>query len=181
VVESQATKNFELGAPETWRKAKILVDTVLGLVCEDSYSGNMLIDDEYLRDRQGFQDADFVQYRVDPNVEPPRTLALEAWGTAKKAQTIRRGDVKTLGKENKKHPHQHHAAHRLASVIVCHHPYPYLSLACHPTDCVRSFVYVFPRPVDNINPPNPASPANPANPTNLLTLLFRQGQGRQLQ
>jgi len=93
VVESQAAKNFQLGSPSVWRKAKILVDCVLGLVSgPDSFTGNMLIDDEYLRANHGFTDQDFVQYRVDPNVEPPRLLANDQ----KRGLTIRRGDVKKL-------------------------------------------------------------------------------------
>ena len=47
-------------------------------ICEegDDFSGNMLIDDVYLRSR-GATDADLARYRVDPNVEPPRLLAME--------------------------------------------------------------------------------------------------------
>merc|ERR1711998_777561 len=74
VVESYASINFKLGAPKDWRKATILADCVISIVSEpDSFTGNMLIDDKYLRSR-GFTDEDFVQYRVDPNVEPPRAL-----------------------------------------------------------------------------------------------------------
>lgn len=100
VVESQAAKNFELGDKKDWRKAQILADAVLGLVSEpDEYTGQMLIDDVYLRDRQGFEDKDFVQYRCDPNHEPARALARghgEGDGMA-----IRRGDVKALAKDKK--------------------------------------------------------------------------------
>lgn len=93
VVESQAAKNFELGETRTWRKAQILADCVLGLVSEpDDYTGKMLIDDVYLRTRQGFQDKDLVQYRYDPNFEPPRLLAVGE----NKPLDLRRGDVKKL-------------------------------------------------------------------------------------
>ena len=71
---------------------------MLGLVSEpDEYTGQMLIDDVYLRNRQGFEDKDFVQYRCDPNHEPARALARghgESDGMA-----IRRGDVKMLAKD----------------------------------------------------------------------------------
>jgi NAD(P)-dependent dehydrogenase (short-subunit alcohol dehydrogenase family) len=94
VVESLASINFKLGDEKMWRKPSILADCVLKLCLEeDSYSGNMLVDDVYLRERHGFTDADFVQYRCDPEFEPPRILALEnqEWGA-----DFRRGDVKKL-------------------------------------------------------------------------------------
>jgi len=76
VVESLAAINFQLGEASNWRKATILADCVVRLASEpDDYSGHMLIDDEYLRQRHGFTDADLVQYRVNPDVEPPRLLA----------------------------------------------------------------------------------------------------------
>merc|ERR1719353_2405539 len=71
VVESTAATNFKLGDSSIWRKATILADCVVKL-CEepDDYTGQQLIDDEYLRERHGFTDADFVQYRFNPDVEP---------------------------------------------------------------------------------------------------------------
>ena len=52
----------QLGDSSNWRKASILADCVVKLACEsDEFSGNMLIDDEYLRKRHGFTDADLVQ------------------------------------------------------------------------------------------------------------------------
>merc|ERR1712194_334202 len=76
VVESQAAKNFKLGNTSMWRKATILADAVLGIVCEDGdFSGNMLIDDESLMNRQGFSETDLDRYRYDPDVKPPRVLA----------------------------------------------------------------------------------------------------------
>lgn len=95
IVESQASKNFKLGDTSLWRKASILSDCVLKLCLEDeSYTGHMLVDDVYLRERHGFTDEDLKQYRVDPDVDPPRILALENqdWGA-----DFRRGDVKKLG------------------------------------------------------------------------------------
>merc|ERR1712050_581006 len=54
VIESQASKNFELGETDQWRKADILADVVLCLVsAPDSYTGQQLFDDEYLMEEQG--------------------------------------------------------------------------------------------------------------------------------
>ena len=62
----------------------------------DDFTGNMLIDDTYLRERHGFGDAELAQYRMDPDVEPPRVLALEEqdWGA-----NFRRGDVKKVAED----------------------------------------------------------------------------------
>lgn len=94
VIESQAAINFKLSDPSQWRKATILSDSVVRICSEpDEFSGNMLIDDTYLRERHGFRDEDLAQYRMDPNVEPPRVLALEeqSWGA-----DFKRGDIKKL-------------------------------------------------------------------------------------
>lgn len=97
VIESYASKNFKLGKREFWRKADILSDCVLGIISEDnSFTGNCLIDDEYLRSK-GYEDSDFVQYRCNPSLEPPRILA-----TSEKNVFIRRGDVRKLEKDQKK-------------------------------------------------------------------------------
>eukprot|EP00437_Effrenium_voratum_P037848 CAMPEP_0181476068 /NCGR_PEP_ID=MMETSP1110-20121109/41517_1 /TAXON_ID=174948 /ORGANISM="Symbiodinium sp., Strain CCMP421" /LENGTH=316 /DNA_ID=CAMNT_0023601341 /DNA_START=60 /DNA_END=1010 /DNA_ORIENTATION=- len=100
VIESQASKNFELGGREMWRKAQILSDCVLGLVSsEDSFTGNQLIDDEYLQDVHGLTDEDLAVYRCVPDVEPPRALASHGhMGSA----TVRRGDVRRLDTDVKK-------------------------------------------------------------------------------
>ena len=86
-----------MGAPSTWRKATILADCVVG-ICEegDAFSGNMLIDDVYLRSR-GATDADLAKYRVDPDVEPPRLLAMEdASGEWQVSKDFKRGDVRKV-------------------------------------------------------------------------------------
>lgn len=90
IIESYASKNFKLGTTDLWRKATIIADATAAIICEPStFTQNMLIDDEYLRSK-GFTDADFVQYRYNPKVEPPRLLAKESkW-------SIQRGDVKKL-------------------------------------------------------------------------------------
>eukprot|EP00927_Polykrikos_kofoidii_P063641 TRINITY_DN584_c0_g1_i1.p1 TRINITY_DN584_c0_g1~~TRINITY_DN584_c0_g1_i1.p1 ORF type:complete len:311 (+),score=44.99 TRINITY_DN584_c0_g1_i1:84-1016(+) len=90
VIESQASINFELGDRSMWRKSTILADAAVALVCEDAnFTGEQLIDDEYLRSK-GLTDEDFVTYRYDPAVEPPRALA------EGQAGGIRRGDVRKL-------------------------------------------------------------------------------------
>merc|ERR1719247_1041807 len=67
VIESQAAENFELGDKSIWRKASILSDCVLGLVSsDDSYTGQQLIDDEYLMQEHGFTAEDLAVYRYDP-------------------------------------------------------------------------------------------------------------------
>ena len=95
IVESLASINFKLGDKSQWRKATILADAVVE-ICEsgDDFSGNMLIDDDFLRSR-GWSDADIARYRVDPDVEPPRLLAGDAegqeWGG-----NFKRGDVRKV-------------------------------------------------------------------------------------
>ncbi|KAL1525266.1 hypothetical protein AB1Y20_020131 [Prymnesium parvum] len=97
VVESFASINFKLGEPSNWRKATILSDCVVKLACEpDDFTGHMLIDDEYLRARHGYTDGDFVKYRVDPNVEPPRLLAETS---AEWSADFKRGDVKKVAQD----------------------------------------------------------------------------------
>eukprot|EP00808_Paulinella_micropora_P008501 g31929.t1 len=95
VIESQASKNFAMGERGMWRKATILSDATVRLCKEpNDYTGQMLIDDVYLRERHGFVDADFVQYRCDPAIEPPRLLASEA--NEGSLAPMRRGDVRKL-------------------------------------------------------------------------------------
>merc|ERR1712028_104595 len=102
VVESYASINFKLGDPEMWRKASIMSDSVLAIISEDStFSGHQLIDDTYLLTR-GYTQEDLVQYRYDPNVEPPR--ALDPTGkddkyTQNYKDMAKRGDVRSLDKD----------------------------------------------------------------------------------
>jgi len=97
VIESQASKNFELGGREMWRKAQILSDCVLGLVSSsDSFTGNQLIDDEYLQREHGLSAEDLAVYRCVPDVEPPRALASHGHMGNDGDATVRRGDVRRL-------------------------------------------------------------------------------------
>lgn len=96
VIESQASKNFELGGREMWRKAAILSDCVLGLVSSPDYTGQQLIDDEYLQDQHGFTAEDLAVYRCVPDVEPPRALATK---NHMGDTTLKRGDVRKLSQD----------------------------------------------------------------------------------
>lgn len=102
VVESQASKNFQLGDTDMWRKANVLSDAVLGLVsAPDSYTGNQLIDDEYLQEECGLTKEDLAVYRYNPDVEPARMLA-----PSHKGERIapKRGDVRKLDQDLKNDP-----------------------------------------------------------------------------
>jgi citronellol/citronellal dehydrogenase len=72
MVQSFATINFKLGDESLWRKAAILADAALLLVTDPNVNGEALIDEDYMRTR-GVDD--FVPYRCDPDVEPPRLTA----------------------------------------------------------------------------------------------------------
>ncbi|KAK3248536.1 hypothetical protein CYMTET_20021 [Cymbomonas tetramitiformis] len=98
VVESLASKNFKLGDEAMWRKASIIADATMAIISEeDTFTGHMLIDDTFLR-YKGLEDKDFVKYRCDPNVEPPRVLDME-WSPEDSRGLFKRGDVKTLQKD----------------------------------------------------------------------------------
>merc|ERR1719401_1689036 len=96
VIESQAAKNFDLGERQQWRKATILADATVALVCtEGDYTGAQLIDDEYLKSK-GLTDEDLVTYRWDPAVEPRRVLAVGHSNDGISQTSVRRGDVRKL-------------------------------------------------------------------------------------
>lgn len=100
VIESQASINFELGDRTMWRKASILADATVALVCEDAdFTGKQFIDDEYLMEK-GLTQSDLAHYRYDPNVEPPRALAMKAHEHSdtrlQNQGTFTRGDVRKL-------------------------------------------------------------------------------------
>jgi citronellol/citronellal dehydrogenase len=71
VIESQASINHQLGTPETWRKADILVDCVLRLVAREpaTLTGQALLDEDFLRS-EGV--TDFSGYACVPGTSPPR-------------------------------------------------------------------------------------------------------------
>lgn len=104
VIESQASKNFEMGDRSMWRKAQILSDVVLGLVSDGTVTGHQLIDDEYLMRHQGFSAEDLAIYRCVPDVEPPRALAASEAGHMGTSMTgdFTRGDVRQLEQDKHK-------------------------------------------------------------------------------
>ncbi len=98
VIESLASKNFKMGSPDMWRKANIIADATVGIICDDGdFSGHMLLDDVYLRERWGFEDDDFVRYRCNPEVEPPRILAYAEEGEG--SGFVKRGAVGRLDRD----------------------------------------------------------------------------------
>jgi hypothetical protein len=72
MVESLAVINFGLGDPSMWRKPEILADSTVAIFRREpsSFTGNALIDEDFLREQEGV--TDFSVYRTDPDVEPPR-------------------------------------------------------------------------------------------------------------
>ncbi len=83
IIESQASINWGLGRPETWRKPDILVDCVLRLVQKEPavLTGQALLDEDFLR-AEGV--TDFAGYACVPGTNPPRI----SW---RQAETLDRG------------------------------------------------------------------------------------------
>lgn len=78
-----------------WRKAAIISDATVAICCEDGdFSGNMLIDDVYLKSRGVTQD-ELKVYRYNPDVEPPRLLAGDEDGVSE-VGAFKRGTVREL-------------------------------------------------------------------------------------
>lgn len=72
MVESYATKNFKLGERKHWRKASIISDSVVHILQEPtSFSGNTLIDEDYLRTKGV---TDFDQYKCEKDGNPVRII-----------------------------------------------------------------------------------------------------------
>ena len=70
LIESYATINNNLGDKKMWRKPEIICDAIEYMLKEpDTFTGNMLIDEEYLRDKGK---TDFEKYRCVPDSEPPK-------------------------------------------------------------------------------------------------------------
>lgn len=100
IIESQASINFDLGDRGQWRKAEILADAVLGLVsAPDTFTGQQLIDDEYLQEHHGLTAEDLAVYRCVPDVEPARLLAAAGHMGTGTELSIQRGDVRRLDKD----------------------------------------------------------------------------------
>lgn len=71
LIESYATINWGLGGKEIWRKPDILADATLKIFAKEpkTFTGHSLLDEDFLKS-EGV--TDFVKYRCDPNVEPPK-------------------------------------------------------------------------------------------------------------
>lgn len=70
MIESEATRFFELGKPEEWRTPAILADATVALCCAelDQVSGRALYDEEVLREL--CSKTDFAAYSVVPGTTP---------------------------------------------------------------------------------------------------------------
>ena len=109
IIESLASINFQMGSKELWRKATVLSDTVCAIVSREpsSCTGNMFIDDDYLREWEGFETPDFACYQMVPGVEPPLLLkgegdaGVSGGGGHSGRDDFDRGDVKALTEEQK--------------------------------------------------------------------------------
>jgi len=100
IIESLASINFALGDRDAWRKATILSDATLAILSEgEDFNGQQLIDDTYLRSK-GLNDEDFKVYRCNPDVEPPRLLALAEEGGS--GYMVKRGSVARLEQDMKR-------------------------------------------------------------------------------
>ena len=98
VIESLASINFQLGDRSTWRKASILADCVVSIASEpESFTGNMLIDDTYLRSK-GMSEEELREYNCDPDAEPPRILAMDGQETWV-GEDFKRGDIRQLDQD----------------------------------------------------------------------------------
>jgi citronellol/citronellal dehydrogenase len=70
MIESEATRYFELGSREQWRRPEILADATVELCCADAakVSGRAFYDEEALRELGGI--TDFSSYSVVPGTTP---------------------------------------------------------------------------------------------------------------
>jgi citronellol/citronellal dehydrogenase len=68
LIESEATRHFEMGAPEQWRKSEILADATVELCCASDLSGKALYDEDVLSLTRGMRD--FSAYSVVPGTTP---------------------------------------------------------------------------------------------------------------
>jgi len=112
IIESLASINFQMGEKELWRKATILSDVVCSIVSKPASecSGNMLYDDTYLREWEGFETADFACYQMVPGKEPPLLLLqaeemnpdeAAAMAGSNDRKAFDRGSVRELSAEDK--------------------------------------------------------------------------------
>jgi NAD(P)-dependent dehydrogenase (short-subunit alcohol dehydrogenase family) len=103
VVESQASINFSLGDRKEWRTAEVLTETMLCILSEPStFTGNTLIDDEYLISRGWTMKEIDAAFACVKGATPSRFLAehLALHGSDKtKGIALSRGDVRKVTKD----------------------------------------------------------------------------------
>jgi len=82
LIESFATRNFQMGETDNWRKADIIADATVMILQDDSKDvrGKALIDEEYLYSRGV---TDLKKYRYNPDVEPKKAWPPEDEDIAK--------------------------------------------------------------------------------------------------
>jgi citronellol/citronellal dehydrogenase len=70
MIESEATRHFQMGGPEEWRTAQILADATVEICCApaEKVSGRALYDEDVLRDLRGVND--FASYSVVAGTTP---------------------------------------------------------------------------------------------------------------
>jgi citronellol/citronellal dehydrogenase len=70
MIESEATRFFQLGSKEEWRTPQILADATVEICCADAerVSGRALYDEDVLRELRG--DQNFAAYSVVPGTTP---------------------------------------------------------------------------------------------------------------
>jgi citronellol/citronellal dehydrogenase len=68
LIESEATRHFEMGSPDQWRKPSVVADAVVELVTSD-LTGRAVYDEDILRERRGL--SDFSAYSCTPGANPP--------------------------------------------------------------------------------------------------------------
>jgi citronellol/citronellal dehydrogenase len=71
MIESEATRHFELGTPEEWRSAEILADATVELCCAPlaAMSGRAFYDEDALGELRSVRD--FSRYSAVPGAQPP--------------------------------------------------------------------------------------------------------------
>jgi NAD(P)-dependent dehydrogenase (short-subunit alcohol dehydrogenase family) len=99
VVESQAATNFELGDKSIWRTGQVISEALLGVLAQPgSFTGQQLIDDEFLMSQGWTLDEVDEHFAVVKGSHPPRLLATKEGAVAKegKQATVTRGDVRKV-------------------------------------------------------------------------------------
>jgi citronellol/citronellal dehydrogenase len=71
MLESEATRHFQMGSPALWRTTEILADATVEIACAPpaELTGRALYDEEVLRERRGV--TDFSRYSVIAGTTPP--------------------------------------------------------------------------------------------------------------